>query len=155
MTTTWRHDEVREVVHLLKDIDICMFVTHADGGMEGRPMSNNGEVEFDGDTWFFSARDSRKVKAIAKDPRVALAYVATERGTWVSIEGHAEVVADDDRKRELWQDELEDWFREGPEDDGVVLVKVNAERVHAWTQGEELIIEPGKGVERVSQETPA
>jgi general stress protein 26 len=151
MNTTWQQDELREVAELVKDIDICMFVTHADGSLEGRPMSNNGSVEFDGDSWFFSARDSRKVEAIARDPRVELAYIATERGTWVSIEGHADVVEDDDRKRELWQDELETWFPEGPEDDGVVLVKVNAERVHAWKQGEELVIEPGKGVAQISQ----
>jgi general stress protein 26 len=118
-------------------------------------MSNNGNVEFDGDSWFFSARESRKVGAINDDPRVELAYVATERGTWVSIEGHAQVVEDDDRKRELWQDELETWFPGGPEDDGVVLLKVNAGRVHAWTQDGELVIEPGKGVERISPDRPS
>ena len=155
MTTSWQQDEIREVVDLVKDIDICMFVTRADEALVGRPMSNNGDVEFDGDNWFFSARDSRKVGAIEKDPRVELAYVATERGTWVSIEGHAEIVEDDDRKRELWQDEFEAWFREGPEDDGVVLIKVSADRVHAWTEGEELVIEAGKGVERIPQGTPA
>jgi general stress protein 26 len=155
MTTTWQRDELHEVAELIKDIDICMFVTRADGAMEGRPMSNNGNVEFDGDSWFFSARESRKVEAIADDPRVELAYIATERGTWVSIEGHAQVVEDDERKRELWQDELEAWFPGGAEDDGVVLVKVNAGRVHAWTQGEELVIEPGKGVERIAQALPS
>jgi general stress protein 26 len=64
-------------------------------------------------------------------------------------------VEDDDRKRELWQDELETWFPGGPEDDGVVLLKVNAGRVHAWTQDGELVIEPGKGVERISPDRPS
>ena len=154
-STTWQRDETREIAELIKDIDICMFVTRADGGMRGRPMSNNGEVEFDGDSWFFSARDSGKVDEIDADPRVELAYVATERGTWVSVEGRAEVVADDERKRELWQDELKAWFPEGPEDDGVVLLKVHAERVHAWANDEELVIEPGSGVTRIPQDTPA
>ena len=153
--TTWQENEAREVVDLIRGIDICMFITHADERIVGRPMSNNGNVEFDGDNWFFSARASGKVEAIAKNPRVELAYVATERGTWVSIEGRAEVVEDDAKKRDLWEKDLQAWFRGGPEDDGVVLVKVNAERVHAWTEGQELVIEPGSGVERIPQEAPA
>ena len=149
---TWRRDETRKIAELIKDIDICMFVTRSDGTIRGRPMSNNGNVEYDGDSWFFSFKDSEMIGEIGVDPRVELAYMATERGTWVSIEGGAEVVEDDAKKRELWDDELKQWFREGPDDDDVVLVKVRAERVHAWTDGQELIYEPGKDVQTITQE---
>jgi len=151
----WSNEETRKIAELVKGIDICMLVTCADGQMRGRPMSNNGNVEYDGDTWFFSARDSAKVDAIRREPRVELAYLATDQGVWVSIEGRAEIVDDDRRKRDLWQDELRSWFATGPEDDDVVLVRVAADRVHAWAQGEELVIEPGKGVLRVPQDQPA
>jgi general stress protein 26 len=123
--------------------------------MRGRPMSNNGQVEYDGDSWFFSARDSGKVREIQTDPRVGLAYVATDRGTWISIEGRASVVDDDARKRALWQDDLQDWFPHGPDDDSVVLLKVRADRVHVWTDGQELVVEPGSGVTRIPQEASA
>lgn len=147
--TTWKRDDTRRIAELIKDIDICMFVTRADGALHGRPMSNNGQVEYDGDSWFFSFRDADMIDEISADPTVGLAYMATERGTWVSIEGDAEVIDDDRKKRELWQDELKQWFQDGPDDPNVVLVKVGAERVHAWTDGEELIFEPGKEVERI------
>jgi len=146
--------EIRKVAELLKDIDICMFVTRADSAMRGRPMSNNGEVEYDGDSWFFSARDSSKVAEIRSDPHVELAYIATDRGIWVSIEGRADVVEDDERKRALWRDELRAWFADGPDDDGVVLLRVSAERVHAWARDEELVIERSD-VTRVSSGQPA
>lgn len=146
---TWQRDETREVADLIREIDICMLVTRTDGSVRGRPMSNNGEVEYDGDTWFFSARDSGKVDEIKSDPRVELAYIATDQGTWVSIEGRAEIVEDDERKRALWQDDLKAWFPGGPADDGVVLLKVHADRVHVWAKGEELLIQPGAGVERI------
>jgi general stress protein 26 len=147
-----RRDETPKSAELIKDIDICMFVTRSDGTVRGRPMSNNGNVEYDGDSWFFSFKDSEMIDEIEADPSVELAYMATERGTWVSIEGGAEVVEDAAKKRELWDDELKQWFREGPDDDDVVLVKVRADRVHAWTEGQELIYEPGKGVQTIAQE---
>ena len=150
--TRWGRDETRQIAQLIKDIDICMFVTRENGSVRGRPMSNNGKVEYDGDCWFFSYRDSGKVAQIQSDPSVELAYVATEQGTWVSIEGTAEVVEDDERKRELWEDELKDWFKEGADDDDVVLIKVQADRVHAWANGEETIATPGRGVVKVEDD---
>ena len=147
---TWRPDETREIAELIKDIDICMLVTQSSGTVRGRPMSNNGKVEFDGDSWFFSLRESGKVADIEQDPRVELAYIATERGAWVSVEGKAEVVEDDAKKRELWEDDLGQWFQNGPDDDELILLKVRADRIHAWANGEELVAEPGSGVKRIA-----
>jgi general stress protein 26 len=154
-SATWGDTETRRLAELIRDIDICMFVTRADGTVRGRPMSNNGKVEYDGDSWFFSYRESPKIEEIEADPRVELAYVGTEKGAWISIEGIAEVVEDDARKRELWQDELKQWFTEGPDDDSVVLVKVRAERIHAWADGEELVGEPGRSLRSIGDKDDA
>ena len=124
MTTSgWQQDNTRRIAELLREIDICMLVTRADGAVRGRPMSNNGKVEFDGDSWFFTYRDTPKIQEIEADPSVELAYVGTERGVWISIEGRAEVVDDDERKRDLWEDSLEQWFPEGPDEDSLVLLR--------------------------------
>ena len=140
---TWSQTETKRIAEIIKDIDICMLVTRADGTVRGRPMSNNGKVEFDGDSWFFTYRETPKVQEIEEDPHVELAYVGTDKGAWVSIEGTAEIVEDDDRKRELWEDSLETWFREGPEDDNLVLLKVRADRIHAWADDKETVVEAG------------
>jgi general stress protein 26 len=154
-TPTWSQSDTRRVAELIRDIDICMFVTHADGSVRGRPMSNNGKVEYDGDSWFFSYRDTPKIEEIEADPTVELAYIATERGTWVSIEGTAQVVEDDARKRELWDKQLEMWFKDGPDDDNVVLVKVSADRIHAWADGKELAGSAETGLEVIETEDEA
>jgi general stress protein 26 len=150
--TQWPEADTKRISKILKDIDICMLVTLADGSFRGRPMSNNGKVEYDGDSWFFSYRETSKIEQIEADPRVELAYIGTEQGAWISIEGTAEVVEDDDRKRELWDDELRMCLKDGPEDDNVVLVKVSADRIHAWADGEELVGAPETGLEVVEQE---
>ena len=39
----------------MADIDFCMLSTRTAGGeIAARPMSNNGDVEYDGDSYFFS-----------------------------------------------------------------------------------------------------
>ena len=151
----WPQDASRRIAELIRDIDICMLVTRSDGSFRGRPMSNNGQVEYDGDSWFFTYRDTPKVDEIAADPRVALAYVATERGTWVSIEGTAEVVEDDERKRDLWGKDLGRWFEGGPEDERIVLLKVTADRIHAWADGEEFVGEAGSPVQSIGAKEDA
>ena len=148
-TDTFRKQDLAEVAELLKDIDICMLVTRANGSLHGRPMSNNGKVEYDGDSWFFSFRDTPKVEEIEADPRVELAYVATEKGTWISIEGQAEIVEDEARKKELWVKDLEQWFPEGPEDENVVLIKAAADTIHVWGEEE---VEYHRGGEAIRRE---
>ena len=132
-------DDLGSVAELLTKLEICMLTTRAaDGALHGRPMSNNGDVEYDGDSWFFAFRDSRKVREIDADPRAELAFIDTPNGTWVNVEGTASVIRDDpERKRELWQDDLKRWFADGPDDPNVVLIKLSARHIDAWSGEDE------------------
>ena len=136
--TTSRTTDLQAVAELLAKLDICMLTTRADDGtLHGRPMSNNGDVEFDGDSWFFARDDSRKVVEIEATPAVELAFIDTANGVWINVEGTASIVRDDvERKRELWHEALDRWFEDGPEDPEVVLIKVEARHIDAWS-GEE------------------
>lgn len=49
-----RKDGIARIAKLMAAMDFCMLTTRTKGGrLHARPMSNNGEVEFDGDVWFF------------------------------------------------------------------------------------------------------
>jgi general stress protein 26 len=139
MTTQAATADLKAVAELLKKLDICMLVSRAaDGELHGRPMSNNGEVEYDGDSWFFAFGDSRKVRELEADPRTQLAFIDTPNGTWINVEGEAEIVRDDvERKKKLWLKDLERWFSDGPEDPNVVLIKVRAGHIDAWAGEDE------------------
>lgn len=130
--------DLAAVAALLAKLDIGMLTTHAeDGSLHGRPMSNNGDVEYNGDSWFFASADSRKVAEIEADPHVELAFIDTPNGTWINVEGEATVIRnDEERKRALWNKDLERWFQDGPDDPEVVLIKVSARHIDAWA-GEE------------------
>ena len=133
------HDtaSLKKVADMMRDLDFCMLTTHADNGqLRSRPMSNNGEVEFDGDVWFFSGADTRKVADIETEARVELSYADTQTFRFVSMTGTATIVRDVNKKRELWIDDLARWFKDGPESEDVVLIKVTPSVVAYW-QGED------------------
>jgi general stress protein 26 len=141
--TATRSDDLSAVARLLAELDICSFTTSSkDGALHGRPMSNNGQVEYDGDSWFFAREDSRKVAEIDADRHVALGFIDTPNGTWVNVDGEAEVIRDDvERKRELWQEDLMRWFENGPDDSSVVLIKVRARHIDAWARDQDYSID--------------
>ena len=119
-----------KVAELLKDQRFGMLTTtDSDGTLMSRPMAMQ-EVEFDGDLWFFAARDSRKIAQLGAHPQVNVAVGSSD--TWISLTGTGVVVTDVAKKRELWNSVVEAWFPEGPDDDGVVLLKVAAESAEYW-----------------------
>lgn len=84
----------------MKDIDFAMLATYAPGGEIGsRPMSNNREVDYDGDSWFFTDETSQMVTDIASNPSVNLSYqgksgLLGQRPFFAAIEGHATLIRD-------------------------------------------------------------
>lgn len=140
-----------DIAGRLREIDFCMLSTRTAGGaLAARPMSNNREVDYDGDSWFFADDDTRMVADIAADPSVGLAYQGKAgmlglRPFFVAIEGGAELIRDKGRFAEHWTRGLERWWPEGVDTPGLVLVKVRGERLHYW-DGEdegELVLQAG------------
>ena len=44
-----------DVAKAMRDMDLCFMATHGEGGaISSRAMSNNAQVDWDGDNWFFS-----------------------------------------------------------------------------------------------------
>jgi general stress protein 26 len=119
-----------KVAELLKGERFGMLTTtDSEGTLISRPMAMQA-VEFDGDLWFFAARDSRKIAHLTARPQVNVAVSSSD--TWISLTGTAVVVPDVAKKRELWNSVVEAWFPDGPDDDGVVLLKVEADSAEYW-----------------------
>ena len=53
----WTLEDVSEK---LRSIDFAMLLTRTESGeISGRPMSNNRDVEYDGDAFFFTSEETR------------------------------------------------------------------------------------------------
>ncbi|MCB0078244.1 MAG: pyridoxamine 5'-phosphate oxidase family protein [Anaerolineales bacterium] len=136
------HDEERsltltkkKLADIMKEIDFCMMTTlQSNGQLSSRPMSNNSNVEWDGDTWFFASKDSMQVQEISEHANLNLSYAVPDEILFISIEGRGEIVEDVEKKKALWEKELERWFPGGPEDDEVVLIRVVGEYAAIWSK---------------------
>src|SRR6202000_1849697 len=78
-------------------IDIAILSTHAENGeIANRPMSNNGDVTFDGTSYYFTYEQARAVSNIERNPKVALGFSSEaglfSEGIYVAVEGTAELI---------------------------------------------------------------
>ena len=127
-----------DIAEKMRDIDFAILSTRTENGaIAARPMSNNREVDYDGDGYFFACDDSRTIADIEKDARVGLGYQGKSgligmRPFFVTIEGRAELIRDKAAFAERWTKDLDRWFEKGIDTPGLVLIKVTAERLHYW-----------------------
>lgn len=93
-----KQNEMETLRELIKDVDIAMLTTVSDEGLISRPMKTH-EVEFDGDLWFFTKKETNKYREILHDQDVNVAYAGK---SYVSVRGQAEIVDELNKKKELW-----------------------------------------------------
>jgi len=129
---------LKDISEKMRDIDFAMFSTRtADGAIASRPMSNNRQVEYDGDNFFFTSDDTETVRDINGDPNVGLSFQGKSgalgmKPYFLAIAGKAEIIRDKNEFAKHWTKDLDEWFKDGVDTPGLVLIKVHAQRLHYW-----------------------
>jgi general stress protein 26 len=78
-----------ELSKKMRATDVAMLSTIAENGaIAGRPMSHNGEVEYDGDSYYFTWDQSRTVADIERQPTVSLSFQGA-KAFLAAVEGKA------------------------------------------------------------------
>ncbi|MEP6662338.1 MAG: pyridoxamine 5'-phosphate oxidase family protein [Verrucomicrobiota bacterium] len=116
-------EKIRE---LLKKFDTAMLVTQG----HGRPMGI-AEVSENGDVWFFTARDTAKVHEIQQNEKV-LIICQNDHARYLSLAGHADLISDRNKAKELWKESYKTWFPGGAEDRDLLLIRVRPHEVEFW-----------------------
>lgn len=130
--------KLADISEKMRDIDFAILSTRTENGaIAGRPMSNNREVDYDGDSYYFTCDDTRTVEDIARDDRVALNFqgksgIVGQRPFFTTVEGRADLIRDKAQFAAHWSKGLDHWFEDGIDTPGLVMVHVRAERIHYW-----------------------
>lgn len=129
---------IADLAKKMRDIDFTMLSTHTRGGAIGaRPMSNNRQVDYDGDSYYFTHDSTTMVQDIQGDSQVGLSFLGKsgllgQRPFFVAVEGTAELIRDKAAFAEHWTSDIDRWFADGIDTPGLVLIKVHASRLHYW-----------------------
>ena len=122
----------------MRHIDFAMLFTQNDTNqLAGRPMSNNGEVDYDGDSYYFAYDTARSVQDITQNPNVSLSYqgksgLLGKPPIFISVQGQAFLSRDKAEFAARWSKGLDHWFKDGVDTVGLIMIKVRAERIHYW-----------------------
>ncbi|SDQ92697.1 pyridoxamine 5'-phosphate oxidase family protein [Virgibacillus salinus] len=131
MANNWKQDDIETFREIIKDVDTAMLTTATEEGLVSRPMRTQ-EVEFDGDLWFFTKKETNKYDEILHNQDVNVAYVGK---SYVSVRGRAEIVEDLGKKKELWSKIYEKIMKTSYDDPNVILIRVNVEAAEYWEGG--------------------
>jgi len=101
------------------------------GAIHTRPMSNNKDVKYNGESFFFSDIDTRKAKDIEKNAAVTLSFEG-KKWLFIIVTGKARIIKTKTVLAEHWQPSLRMWFKKGIDTPGLALIAVKAEKIHYW-----------------------
>ncbi len=131
-----RQDHIDKVQELVKDVKFAMMTTRThEDHLHACPMTTSETSLGAKEIWFIGDKTTETVKDIERNPQVNLAYVSQDAKNYVSINGKAELVEDQEKLEELWSPVYNAFFAEGKEDPNVQLIKVVPKGAECWISG--------------------
>jgi general stress protein 26 len=117
-------DSAREIMAMASS---CVLATSRDSEAPGIRQMDPFPPEADMTVWLGTNRNSRKVKEIARNPKVSLFYSAPGGSGYVIITGKAVLVDDPKEKASRWKPAWEAFYADRAAE--FILIKVVAERL--------------------------
>ena len=116
---------------LVKDINVCMFITENSDDNHTRPMATI-DIEEDGTLWFYTDIRSIKVEEVSTHHQVHLVYAHPGKESYLDVWGNASVVTDKQKIKDKWSPLVKAWFPNGVDDPNLALLKVSPFDVYYW-----------------------
>jgi general stress protein 26 len=124
-------EALKKFVKLVKDVNVCMFITNNKEENHTRPMSTI-EVEENGTLWFFTDARSVKVEEVSAHPTAHLVYAHPGKESYMDVWGQSSVVTDKQTLKDKWSPLVKAWFPDGVDDPNLALLKVTPQDAYYW-----------------------
>lgn len=135
-----RQDHIDKVQELVKDIKFAMMTTRTlEDHLHSCPMTTSETSIGAKEIWFIGDKTTETVKDIEKNAQVNLAYVSQDAKNYVSINGKAELVEDEEKLNELWSPIYSAFYEQGKEDPNLQLIKVVPHGAEYWISGSSVV----------------
>lgn len=106
----------------------CTLVTLGEDGHPQARIVVPLVAEAEGSIWIATNSKTRKVKEIAKDPRVTLLFFNAAAGEYVTVIGTAALVTDAARKAAHWKPDWQPFYKDQTKGDDFTLFEVKPSR---------------------------
>ena len=123
--------DIDRIWRLIDEIPVAMVVTHEGQGrhMRARPMAAPARAE--GVIYFLTDVDAPKAEEIRRNELICLALADNRSQKYVSITGHAELIDDRNRIREVWSI-YDKAFWPDKDDPRIRVLRVTPESAEFW-----------------------
>jgi general stress protein 26 len=125
-----RHPDPQRVWDIIAQVQVCMLVTQFSAGLRARPVE--ARLRGDGQIYFLTDADSDKRSEIATSPDVALVFTDPKQKIYLSISGRASIINDEDIARAIWQLTDRVWWKAGPAEAKVRVLRVEPHTAELW-----------------------
>ncbi|MGU3496796.1 pyridoxamine 5'-phosphate oxidase family protein [Xanthobacteraceae bacterium A53D] len=142
--------DIKDVWKEMADRRACMLIDSDQGRLRARPMAPVVR-EDEGVVWFVTDANAAKDDEIRQEPQVCLAFADEGDHFYLSVSGHAEVIRDQAKLKEIWSTPMEAFFPGGPEDPNAILIRVTPEQAEIW-KGDSTLVSGFKMAAAILQE---
>jgi general stress protein 26 len=122
---------IDRVWDIIEKVSVCMLTTQFAGGLRARPLEARPDRDA-GAIFFVTDIHSAKEHEIETNPNVGLTFIDPSSKAYLSITGRACVMRDAEKTKRAWRKTDEVWWRGGPNDPEVCLLRIEPLTAELW-----------------------
>ncbi|MCU6500336.1 pyridoxamine 5'-phosphate oxidase family protein [Rugamonas sp. A1-17] len=131
----YNQEQIHALAARIKDVPVGMFTTSGDQNvLTCRPLPTQ-QIDNEGNLWFFAADDADFTADLKQHPDVNISFSNPKENLYLSVSGHACMLKDRAKARELWHPTVRGWFPGGLDDPHLALIRVRVQTAEYWDAG--------------------
>ncbi len=129
--------DISEIRKIIKETKFCMLNTNNQNGqIDSRPMLtvfHNSEEEH---IFFFCMKNSQKIIDLRENNHISLSYQDNSKENYIHIIGKADITEDVATMQSKWDKQLNTWWPNEAQTEGMSMIKVKINSIRYWTKDE-------------------
>jgi general stress protein 26 len=131
----YSQDQINTIAAKIKDVRFGMFTSvDGDNALSSRPLTSQ-RIDNEGNMWFFASDEAGFTHDLQRRPEVNISFAHPQHNLYLSVSGHAYVLNDRAKARELWSASMRGAFPGGLDDPHLVLIRVRIQSGEYWDAG--------------------